>query len=117
MRLTLQKPRPKSNGKVSGISPSLYARWRERNLAAPEFREADEDAPSERLLQRIWEHQRLRRDQLETLDGRKLRILHPGFHNHEAGPDFHAAVLQWAGQAPLTGDVEIDLQPAGSSEE
>jgi len=82
---------PKSNGKVSGILANLYARWRARAPAAAALREAEEEAPDERLLQRIWEHQRLRRDQLKTLDGQSLRVLHPGFCNHEAGPDFRPA--------------------------
>ena len=111
VRLTLQKPHPKSNVKVSSLSPDLYARA--LALAAPALREADEAAPPERLLQQIWEHQRLRRDQLRTLDGQKVRVLHPGFWNHEAGPDFRGAVLQLGAEPARTGDVEIDLHPAG----
>ncbi len=98
---------------MSGLTPNFYARWRPNTSSAAALREAEEDAPSERLLQRIWEHQRLRRDQLETLDGQKLRVLHPGFWNQEAGPDFRGAVLQFAGELARTGDVEIDLHPAG----
>ena len=113
VRLTLQKHHPKSNVKVSSLSPDLYARWRALALAAPALQEADEAAPSERLLQQIWEHQRLRRDQLTTLDGQKVRVLHPGFWNHEAGPDFRGAVLQLGAELPRTGDVEIDLHPTG----
>ncbi|HYT60993.1 MAG TPA: DUF2851 family protein [Haliangiales bacterium] len=109
----MQKPHPKSNGKVTAIPPDLYARWRAHTSAVPALREAEEDAPSERLLQRIWEHQRLRRDQLKTFDGQTVRILHPGFWNHEAGPDFRGAVLRFPGEPPRTGDVEIDLHPAG----
>ena len=104
---------PKSNGKVSSTLANLYARWRGRAPAAAALREAEEEAPDERLLQRIWEHQRLRRDQLKTLDGQSLRVLHPGFCNREAGPDFRGAVLQFPGELPRTGDVEIDLRPAG----
>src|SRR5947208_12066564 len=78
-RLTLQRAQTKSNGKVSGVAPSLYAQWRDLALTAPVLREAEEAAPSERLLQRIWHHLRLQRDQLRTLDGRKVRVLHPGF--------------------------------------
>ena len=111
--MTLQKPPSKSNGKVSGIAPSLYDRWRAPAEAASALREAEEAAPSERLLQRIWQRQRLRRDRLKTLDGQPVRVLHPGFWNHEAGPDFRGAVLQFACEKPRSGDVEIDLHPAG----
>src|SRR5205814_2219301 len=103
---------PKSNGKVSAVSSDLYARWRVPAPAAPALRETEEAAPPERLLQQIWEHQRLRCDQLRTLDGQKLRVLHPGFWNHEAGPDFHGAVLRFAADPPRVGDVEIDVRPA-----
>ena len=98
---------------MSGLSLHLYARWRALAEAAPALREAEEAAPSERLLQRIWQHQRLRRDQLRTLDGQELVVLHPGFWNHEAGPDFRGAVLRFACRPPRSGDVEIDLHPAG----
>ena len=113
MRLTLQKPRPKSNGKVSGIAPNLYEHWRASALAAPTLREAADAAPPERLLQQIWQHQRLRREQLRTLDGEQVCVLHPGFWNHEAGPDFRNAILQFGTASPRSGDIEIDLHSAG----
>src|SRR6202012_2109895 len=45
--------------------------------------------------------------------GRALRVLHPGFASHEGGPDFRGAVLRFGDSPPVTGDVEIDLQPGG----
>ncbi len=76
----------------------------------------DEDTgrptPSERLLQQVWLHQRLRRDALRTLDGRPVTVLHPGFWNRESGPDFRGAVLQIGDDAAISGDVEVDLSPA-----
>jgi hypothetical protein len=113
VRLTLQKPQSKSNGKVSGISSSLYVEWRAQAPAALALRETGEPAPPERLLQQIWLHQRLQRDRLKTLDGQRVRVLHPGFWNHEAGPDFRQAILQFGQGSPRSGDVEIDLHPAG----
>ena len=98
---------------MARLSPSLYAGWRASNPAFPVLREGPTAAPPERLLQAVWRHQRLRRDQLETLDGQKLRVLHPGFKNREAGPDFHEAVLQFGSETPVSGDVEIDLHSAG----
>jgi hypothetical protein len=69
--------------------------------------------PPERLMQSIWEQQRLKRGELQTLDGHAIRILHPGWRNREAGPDFQDAVVQFAGQAPKAGDIEIDVESAG----
>jgi hypothetical protein len=92
---------------------NAYARWRrgESELARlGENRPSDE--PSENLLQAIWQHQRLRRDDLCTLDGQSLRILHPGFRNREAGPDFRDAVLQFQDQPPCSGDIEVDVHSA-----
>jgi len=66
--------------------------------------------PAERLLQAVWRHQRLRRDQLKTSDGQTVRVLHPGFASAEGGPDFRGAVIQTGGEPARSGDVEIDLR-------
>jgi hypothetical protein len=97
------------------VTPSrnnFYANWRQSCRALTAFRE-DGDLPPERLLQSIWHHQRLRRDELKLIDGRTLRVLHPGFWNHGAGPDFRDSVLQIESDAPFSCDVEIDLQASG----
>lgn len=73
----------------------------------------DESSPPEKLLQAVWQHQRLLRGQLVTLDGRTARILHPGFLNREGGPDFRGAVVQFGDDLPMTGDVEVDLETSG----
>ena len=65
--------------------------------------------PPERLLQSVWHHQRLRRDELRTTDGQPVRVLHPGFWNRGAGPDFRAAVVQFGEDQPRSGDIEVDL--------
>src|ERR1041384_5899176 len=93
-------------------STSFYASWRRRYGAAAALGDAG-DAPPERLLQAIWQHQRLQRDQLRTLDGEILRVLHPGFASVEGGPDFRGAVLQIGDAAPRSGDVEVDLRANG----
>ena len=64
-------------------------------------------------LQTIWQHQRLLRDQLKTLDGQPVRILHPGFRSVEGGPDFRGAIVQLGDSPPRTGDVEVDLRASG----
>jgi hypothetical protein len=90
----------------------LYAGGRRHR--APEFTLRDEEeTPPERFLQAIWFHQRVARDRLTALDGRRIAVLHPGFWNRAAGPDFRQAVLQWEGEPPCSGDVEIDLQSSG----
>lgn len=73
----------------------------------------DESPPPEKLLQAAWQHQRVLRGQLKTLDGRTARILHPGFLNREGGPDFRGAVVQFGDDLPVTGDVEVDLEAGG----
>jgi hypothetical protein len=65
------------------------------------------------LLQAIWQHQRLRRDELKTSDGKSVQVLHPGFRSVEGGPDFRGAVIQIGDVPPKTGDVEVDIRASG----
>jgi hypothetical protein len=111
--LTLRRGTRKSNTKVSTFSANFYASWRARGRLGPALHEGLDAPPPERLLQAIWQQQRLLRDQLRTLDGQPVRILHPGFKNHGAGPDFHGAMVQVGGEMTRTGDVEIDLRASG----
>ena len=90
---------------------SFYSSWRASLRPIGVLRE--NDLPPEALLQNIWHHQRLLRDELKLTDGRALRVLHPGFWNHGAGPDFRDAVWRFGGEPPMSGDVEIDLQASG----
>lgn len=96
---------------MSGLSPNFYADWRLRSGAFGALRE--DDIPTERLLQTIWQHQRLQRDQLKTADGQPVRVLHPGFISVEGGPDFCDAIVQLGDEPPRAGDVEIDLRAGG----
>lgn len=89
-----------------------YAQWRARQGVAATLRDSS-DAPPEKLLQSIWQQQRLCREQLRTLDGQTLRVLHPGFASVEGGPDFRGAVLQFGSAAPVSGDIEVDLHDSG----
>ncbi len=91
---------------------NFYAVWRTRCRAVNALHD-DDSVPPEKLLQAVWQHQRLRRDALKTSDGKTLRVLHPGFASAEGGPDFRGAVLQLGDEKPVAGDVEIDLQSAG----
>lgn len=109
----MHEPPLKSNGKVFTPGCNFYDDWRAGNHALAALHELRHAPPPERLLQAIWQHQRLLRDQLHTLDGQAVRVLHPGFINHEAGPDFRGAVVQIGDGLPRSGDVEIDLKPGG----
>ena len=91
---------------------NFYALWRTRNSLATALRDSP-DAPPEKLLQSIWQHQRLRRDQLTTLDVQRVRVLHPGFGSVEGGPDFREAVIQFGNNAPISGDIEVDIRDSG----
>jgi hypothetical protein len=97
---------------VNSRAENFYAVWRERCRAVNVLRD-DGSVPPEKLLQAVWQHQRIRRDQLKTADGRSVRVLHPGFASAEGGPDFRGAVLQFENETPVAGDVEIDLQSSG----
>jgi Protein of unknown function (DUF2851) len=103
----------KSNGKVCSIRFNPYAAWRLQDGQVPLRLREPAPLPREELLQLAWQHQRLRRTELTLLDGRSLQVLHPGFRNREAGPDFREAVLRVAEDAPRSGDVEIDLHSGG----
>ncbi len=94
------------------VLASFYAQWRVRCGAVSVLHD-DHDSPPERLLQSIWQHQRLVREQLITLDGRPVHILHPGFRSVESGPDFRNAIVQIGDGSPRTGDVEVDLRASG----
>ena len=94
------------------LTENFYAAWRAQFAPPPALREGN-NTPSERLLQAVWQHQRLRRDQLKTGAGKPIRIFHPGFISVEGGPDFQDAVIQTGDETPRTGDVEIDLRSTG----
>lgn len=94
------------------LPPDCYRRWRAGRLPAATVAETGAAGrPDERLLQQVWRHQRLLPERLRTFDGRAVTVLHPGFWNHEAGPDFQNALVQFDQDPPLSGDVEIDLLP------
>src|ERR1044071_2376391 len=104
---------PRHNSfRVSAYTRSVYARGR-LSCGVVSILQEDRDSPPERLLQSIWVHQRLVREQLRTLDGQPVRVLHPGFHNLEGGPDFRGAVIQWGDGPVESGDIEVDLCSSG----
>ena len=61
---------------------------------------------SEDFLYFVWQYQYFTKDNLVTTDGESLRVVHTGFRNHDAGPDFtHARLLindvEWAGTVEM----------------
>ena len=92
---------------------NAYFRWLTARASGGEFSEKPDQSPPESLLQQVWLYQRLVQDRLQTTDGRAVKVLHPGFWNKEPGPDFRRAVVQIGTEPAVTGDVEIDLVPAG----
>lgn len=93
------------------IPANVYATWRTARPGATALRE--DAPPPERLLQAVWQHQRVLREALTLADGRSVRVLHPGFLNREPGPDFRDALVQFGNEAPQRGDVEVDLAASG----
>lgn len=70
---------------------------------------------TERLLQYIWQFQYFNRNELETHSGETIRVLIPGHHNSNQGPDFLDAKIvidntTWA------GSVELHIKTSGWNE-
>lgn len=98
---------------MSAKFPNFYLSWLAQHRPELELADRVEGPPPEKFLQGVWAHQRLLRDKLRTLDGRPVRVIHPGFLNREAGPDFQKAVIQIGDDPARPGDIEIDLAAAG----
>jgi len=64
--------------------------------------------PNEQQLARLWQEQWLRRE-LETSDGKPLRVVFRGIWTHRRGPDFADALLDLAGTL-LAGDIELHVR-------
>ena len=87
---------------------SCYSQWRAHCLPDVCRESFADDTPPEIVLQRIWQAQLLRRTRLKLTDGRPIQVLHPGFWNHEAGPDFQKAVIRLGDAPALSGAIEVD---------
>jgi hypothetical protein len=91
----------------------IYVQWRGSQPRTEWLVEEGAPGIPERWLQQIWRHQRIDRDRLQTDHGIPIRVLHPGFWNRGAGPDFQEAILSFDGAPATQGNVEIDRVPAG----
>jgi hypothetical protein len=87
--------------KVPGIPDQFYAGWRARFLQTVALHESFQVSPRNGFSKPCGSINACRRETLTTLDGRAVRILHPGFWNHEAGPDFRDALIQFDHDFPL----------------
>lgn len=67
---------------------------------------------SEKLLQKIWLRGDFDRTAATLMDGRRVRVVHPGKWNLLGGPDFAGARLRFGGEAEreVQGDVELHLR-------
>ncbi|MBI5748171.1 MAG: DUF2851 family protein [Nitrospinae bacterium] len=63
---------------------------------------------SERLVRCIWLDQ-LFKDDIFTTDGRKIKVLSPGWWNLGEGPDFKKTVISIDGEKVLKGDAEVHV--------
>lgn len=99
--------RPESPGE-RGFSAG-YARL--RSAATEVARERPQPVPED-LLQCVWYDRMYRTEGLTTEDGRRLRVVSPGWWNRGEGPDFKGAQIEFNGRL-RTGDVEIHVAPQG----
>ena len=95
------------------VSLDAYQTWRQRQESDFLLHDGGAGAPKELLLQFIWQHQCLARDGIQTVDGRRCQILHPGFWNYGSGPDFKQSMIRLEGKRDLVGDIEIDCDASG----
>ena len=64
---------------------------------------------NERLLQFIWRYQYFHFTDLQTINGEKLTIIHPGLHNAQQGPDFLEAKIKLE-ETVLVGNIELHVK-------
>ena len=62
----------------------------------------------ERLMQYIWQHRLWPKEEMSTVDGRRVHVIDPGRLNTDAGPDFFNAKIR-IGSDMWAGDVEIHV--------
>jgi len=63
----------------------------------------------EELLHYIWKFKRFKTQELCTVDGEEVKILNPGQHNFDGGPDFFNAKIK-VGNTIWAGNVEIHIR-------
>ena len=97
---------------MMSIPTDFYHQWRSSAMATHLLKETSGPDFPERVLHLIWMHQRFESTPCTTTCGKPIEILHPGFWNHGAGPDFRSAVLRIDDQLYKHADIELDLKPS-----
>ena len=64
---------------------------------------------SEKFLHHVWKFGWFTSSHLHSDSGQKIEILHPGVHNHNAGPDFMNARIR-IDDTLWWGNVEIHIR-------
>ncbi|GCD78266.1 hypothetical protein JCM31826_17480 [Thermaurantimonas aggregans] len=62
----------------------------------------------ESVLHFVWKNRLFKPLLLKTFDGKPIEILHPGYQNHDSGPDFQNARIRIDGQL-WAGNIEIHV--------
>jgi hypothetical protein len=61
---------------------------------------------NEKFLHHIWLYKMYKPGLYTTIKGEPVEIIHPGFHNKDAGPDFFNAKVK-IGDTLWAGNIEI----------
>lgn len=80
-------------------------------VSASQRSTATRTAPTEQAMAEAWERQWFRVSTLDTLSGRRVRVLYPGRRSGGGGPDFQGALVEIDGVLHR-GDVELHLRPS-----
>jgi len=68
---------------------------------------------AESLLSRVWKHQLIKKEALQTDSGERVWVMHPGWQNYDRGPDFQNALIALEGGELLRGDIELHITTKG----
>ncbi|MCG2676836.1 DUF2851 family protein [bacterium] len=71
-------------------------------------REKTPERVSERLVRCIWLDQLIKKNRLKTLDGRRIKVISPGWWNTGEGADFRQAEIEIEGKR-LKGEIEAHV--------
>ena len=64
---------------------------------------------NEAFLYYLWKFRLYNSDQLQTLAGETIQVIHPGQQNTDSGPDFFNAKIR-IGETLWAGNVEIHVK-------
>jgi hypothetical protein len=67
---------------------------------------------SESFIHYLWQYQYYNKQELYTTQGESIQVIHPGYLNHHAGPDFQQARVR-IGSIDWVGAVEIHIHASG----